>query len=120
MATGDQLMTLSQAAEKCACSPKTIRRAVDAGQLSACRLGESARSDRIHPADLALWWGKCKVRVCPSPSVRMDITKLPLVSAEEQLANLLGIGRSKMPRTTSGKCSQKSVKLRLVENRTGP
>jgi len=34
-----KLMTLAEAAERNACSPKTVRRAIDAGQLAAVRLG---------------------------------------------------------------------------------
>jgi len=47
-----KLMTLAEAAERSAYSPKTIRRAIDAGQLTAVRLGSGAKSDQIHPTDL--------------------------------------------------------------------
>lgn len=118
MGTSEQLMTLSQAADNCACSTKTLRRAIDAGQLTACRLGSSPKSDRIHPADLNAWWAKCKVKTCQSPSVPMDTTKLPSVSADEQLESLLATGRSRTPKTTSAKCLPRSATLRLVASRS--
>lgn len=117
MSAAEKLMTLAQAADRCECSTKTLRRAIDAGELAACRLGQGPKSDRIHPADLNAWWAKCKVRTCPSPSVPMDTTKLPSASADEQLANLLGIGPSRTPRHTSARCSPRSGTLRLVASR---
>lgn len=119
MAAADRLMTLAQAADNCACSPKTLRRAIDAGQLVACRLGQGPKSDRIHPADLNAWWAKCKVATCQSPSAPMGTIKLPSASADEQLASLLAIGRSKTPKRTSAKCSPQSATLRLVASRNG-
>lgn len=100
MDSNPKLMTLAEAAKQSACSPKTIRRAVDAGQLAACRLGESARSDRIHAADLADWWGRSKVK--PSPGIQMPAVKpaLPDDDAYNRLAELLGLdesGRKKTP-----------------------
>lgn len=62
-------MTLAEAAERSACSPKTIRRAVDAGQLVAVRLGASARSDRIHPADLEDRWKQSRHVFAPRPAI---------------------------------------------------
>lgn len=55
-----KLMTLAQAAEQCECSPKTLRRAIDAGQLVAIRLGLGPKSDRIHPDDLEAFWRKAR------------------------------------------------------------
>ena len=49
---GSMLLTIRQAAEHLACSPKMVRRAIDRGELKCVRIGESARSDRIHPEDL--------------------------------------------------------------------
>lgn len=118
MGTSEQLMTLSQAADNCACSTKTLRRAIDAGQLTACRLGSSPKSDRIHPADLNAWWAKCKVKTCQSPSVPTATIKLPSASVEERIEKLLGIGRSRTPRSTSAKCSPPSATLRLVASRS--
>lgn len=94
MSAAEKLMTLAQAAEHCACSVKTLRRAIDAGQLAAARLGQGPRSDRIHPADLAVWWAKCKVKVCPSPSVPTDTIKSPSDTADERIARLLATGPS--------------------------
>lgn len=36
MESGNKLLTLAQAAELSACSTKTLRRAIDAGELAAC------------------------------------------------------------------------------------
>lgn len=52
MALSGKLMTLAEAAERSACAPKTIRRAIDTAQLTAVRLGSGAKSYRIPPADL--------------------------------------------------------------------
>lgn len=90
MALSGKLMTLAEAAERSACSPKTIRRAIDAGQLVAVRLGSSARSDRIHPADLEGWWRRS--RHSPSstpPSSALACPHIP--NADERLAALLDL-----------------------------
>lgn len=72
-----KLMTLAQASEHCACHPRTLRRAIDIGELAACRLGQGPKSDRIHPVDLATWLDKCRAKtLCPSPSVPMATIKL--------------------------------------------
>lgn len=55
-----KLMTVAQAAELCECSPKTLRRAIDSGQLAAIRLGIGPKSDRIHPDDLEVFWKKAR------------------------------------------------------------
>lgn len=118
MSAAEKLMTIAQAAEQCACHPRTLRRAIDMGELAACRLGQGPKSDRIHPVDLAVWLGKCKAKtVCPSPSAPMALTKLPSASADELLESRLGIGRSRTRGHTSRKCSPQSRTLRLVENR---
>ncbi|WP_430543372.1 excisionase family DNA-binding protein [Stenotrophomonas maltophilia] len=56
---------LAQAAELCACHLRTLRRAINDGQLTAMRSGQGARSDRIHAADLEAW-GSCS-GTCPHP-----------------------------------------------------
>lgn len=53
------LLTIRQAAEKLAVSPKTIRRAIDSGRLKVRRLGQSAKSERIHPNDLEAFLDSC-------------------------------------------------------------
>ncbi|WP_448134498.1 helix-turn-helix domain-containing protein [Stenotrophomonas rhizophila] len=91
-------MTLAQAAELSACSTKTLRRAIDAGSLAACRLGQGAKSDRIHPEDLAVWWAKCRLQACQSPSVPTEAIKLQLDTAEERIARRLAAGRTRTPK----------------------
>ncbi|HFT6992563.1 TPA: helix-turn-helix domain-containing protein [Stenotrophomonas maltophilia] len=83
-------MTLAEAAERSACSPKTVRRAIDAGQLTAVRLGASARSDRIHPADLEDWWERSRRASAVLPAVPKASQAPPCPgSADERLAALL-------------------------------
>ncbi len=88
-----KLLTLAQAAELSACSTKALRRAIDAGQLQACRLGQSARSDRIHPNDLSTWWAQSRVATpqlsLPAPSLRPPRWD----SADDRVAEMLGVRR---------------------------
>lgn len=93
MSDNGRLMTLAQAAERSACSVKTVRRAIDNGQLTAYRLGQGAKSDRIHPAELDAWWAKSRLAIphfsFPNPPRR----PIPQDSADESLADMLGIPR---------------------------
>ncbi len=90
MALPGKLMTLAEAAERSACSPKTIRRAIDAGQLVAVRLGASARSDRVHPADLEDWWERSRRASAVGPAAPRASQCVPRPgSADERLAALL-------------------------------
>ncbi|HGM7307605.1 TPA: helix-turn-helix domain-containing protein [Stenotrophomonas maltophilia] len=83
-------MTLAEAAERSACSPKTILRAIDAGQLVAVRLGASTRSDRIHPADLEDWWQRSRQQATVAPAAPRASQSVPRPgSADERLAALL-------------------------------
>lgn len=41
----EKLMTVAQAAEQCECCPRTLRRAIDTGQLAAIRLGLGPKSE---------------------------------------------------------------------------
>lgn len=85
-----KLMTLAEAAERSACSPKTVRRAIDAGQLVAVRLGASARSDRVHPADLEDWWERSRRASAVEPAAPRASQSVPRPgSADERLAALL-------------------------------
>lgn len=89
-----KLLTVAEAAERSACSTKTLRRAIDAGQLKVCRLGHSPKSDRVHPADLSAWWARSKLILpqflFPDPTRRL----VPHDSADDRLAAMLGIARS--------------------------
>lgn len=91
-----KLMTLAQAAELSACSPRTLRRAINDGQLIAMRLGQSGKSDRIHAADLEAWWQRSRLRPVadPQPSLPRDMQPPPLDTAEERIARRLGISTS--------------------------
>lgn len=94
MSDAGKLLTVAQAAELSACSTKTLRRAIDAGQLKVCRLGQSAKSDRVHPDDLSAWWAQSRYVVpqfsFPDPTRRL----VPHDSADDRLAAMLGIARS--------------------------
>lgn len=106
-----KLMTVAQAAEQCECCPRTLRRAIDTGQLVAIRLGVGPKSDRIHPDDLEAFWRKARYQpvqvrlaeigrfVCP-PTVDPD-TRLEMRLAEIRLA------RKKRP----GKVTKASLKM---------
>lgn len=98
----EKLLTLRQAAEQCECSPKTLRRAIDAGDLVAVRLGSSSKSDRIHPGDLQRYWQLRRTgvaHVIPTPAVAL---KIHASTTEERLERLLGIGtRAARPRKKS-------------------
>ncbi|MCU1150998.1 MULTISPECIES: helix-turn-helix domain-containing protein [Stenotrophomonas] len=83
-------MTVAEAAEQSACSAKTIRRAINTGQLTAVRLGSSARSDRIHPADLEDWWRRSQHSPSSTPpSSALACPHMP--NADERLAALLDL-----------------------------
>lgn len=117
MSAAEKLMTVAQAAEHCACNPRTLRRAIDIGELAACRLGQGPKSDRIHPVDLAVWLGKCKVKnQCQSLSVPTATIKLQSDTVEERIARLLDSGRSRTRKSTNASTSPRSRTLRLVEN----
>ncbi|UQA70042.1 excisionase family DNA-binding protein [Stenotrophomonas riyadhensis] len=60
-------MTVAEAAEQSTCSAKTIRRAIDSGRLTAVRLRQRAKSDRIHREDLEAWWRQCRLRPAAVP-----------------------------------------------------
>lgn len=86
-------MTLAQAAELSACSTKTLRRAIDAGQLTAYRLGQGAKSDRIHPAELDAWWAKSRLAVVPP--IRLPMASPSLETEDEQIARILARSATK-------------------------
>lgn len=119
MSAAERLLTIAQAAERSECSAKTLRRAIAAGDLAAVRVGSSPRSDRIHPADLAAFWARRRVRQCQSASERTEAIKLPSVTAEERIARLLATGPTPTPKRSSGNGSRQSRTLRLVASQNG-
>jgi excisionase family DNA binding protein len=53
-----EFLTIAEAAERVRCNERTIRRAIDTGQLRAARVRGRSRSRggyRIRPADLESW-----------------------------------------------------------------
>jgi len=46
------LLTIKEAAAHLNVSPRTVRKAIDAGALKVVRLTQTRRGDRIHPDDL--------------------------------------------------------------------
>jgi excisionase family DNA binding protein len=62
------LLTIAQAAEMLAVSPKTLRRIIDRGEIKIVALGETARGDRIHPDDLKQYLDRmrrARPKTCP-------------------------------------------------------
>lgn len=102
-----KLLTLAQAAELSACSVKTLRRAIEAGKLSACRLGQGAKSDRIHPTDLDAWWAKSRLVAVPSPKLPfMPPPRLSMETEGEQMARILARCGGKAKPVTKGKAKR--------------
>jgi len=98
----DKLMTLAQAAELCACHPRTLRRAINDGQLTAMRLGQSAKSDRIHTADLEAWWQRSRYVPPPMPEFPKTTFMGPLVSdADDRLEERLATKPTKSTAKTA-------------------
>ncbi|MGY5942913.1 helix-turn-helix domain-containing protein [Stenotrophomonas forensis] len=101
MESNSKLLTLTQAAELSACSTRTLRRAIGAGRLAVARLGQSAKSDRIHVDDLEEWWRQSRYMAAPMPVFPKVPIKVPLVSeADVRLEKLL---RAKKPKAASKK-----------------
>lgn len=117
--TAERLMTLAQAAESSGVSTKTLRRAIEAGELEACRLGTSAKSDRIHPTDLRIWWARRKLSQCQSQSAPTAAIKSPSATADERIEKLLGTGAGRTPKSSNGSGLLPSRKLQLVASRKG-
>lgn len=102
MESGNRLLTLAQAAELSACSKQTLRRAIDDGELATVRLGRSAKSDRIHRADLEAWWQRSRYVPPPMPAFPKATFMGPLVSdADERLEKLLATRRTKSATKTT-------------------
>lgn len=91
-----ELLTLREAAGPLKCSPKQVRRLIDAGLLKAVRLGIGARSDRVHPADLEDYISRGrKFRPCQSASVpTATASKLPSAGKARPIAEVLATGRA--------------------------
>ena len=62
-----RLYTVKIVANILDCSTKTVRRAINAGHLKVVRLGESAKSDRVHPDELDIFI-RNRSRTCHSTS----------------------------------------------------
>lgn len=92
MSDAGKLLTLDQSDELLACSSRTLRCATDTEQLQACRLGQRAKSDRIHPDELD---GVGPAQSCgpplslPAPSLGPP----PQDSADDRVAEMLGVRR---------------------------
>src|SRR5690606_14693559 len=114
-----KLLTFEQAAERCECDARTLRRAAASGDLAVVRLGSGPKSDRIHPADLAAFWARRRVKQCQSPSVKTEAIRSPSATADERTARLLATGPTPTPKPTNGRGSAKSGTLRLVASRKG-
>jgi excisionase family DNA binding protein len=111
------LLTFAEAAERCRCSIKTLRRAANAGKLTVTRLGSSARSDRLHPRDLNAYLQRS--RVCQSTSAKMAPTSSPFGTPEYDIESLIGAGRIGTRGNTSRGSNAKPATLRVVSSRNG-
>ena len=110
---GDKLLTFREAAEQCSCARKTLRAAVGSGDLVPIRLGSSAKSDRIHPADLAAFIARR--RRCLSASEEVPgLGKLLCVGADERLDALVHAGRASKRVRSKPSCSRTLPPLKLV------
>lgn len=102
MESCNKLLTLMQAAELSACSTRTLRRAIDAGRLAVARLGQSAKSDRIHVDDLEEWWRQSRYVPAPLPVLPKTTSMGPFVSdADERLEKLLATKPTKSAAKTA-------------------
>lgn len=119
MAERPRLLNFAQAAEQCGCGVKTLRRAFLAGVLPVTRLGTGPKSDRIHPADLELWWARSKLTPCQSPSAPREAIKLRSATADERIAVRLGVGLTRTPGRSKRTCSPKPEPPPQESNRTG-
>lgn len=109
--TFDRLLTFAEAAELCAVSPSTLRRAQRCGDLTVIRFGKGAKSDRIHPADLSAFQAARRFQMAPIslPSVGPVLAgRSSVESAEEACRRILGMGRFKKGRQKSGQANGKS------------
>ena len=84
------LLTIAQAAQQLAVCAKTLRRAIDRGELPVVRLGETARADRIHPDDLENYINKLRRArpLCPSVNV-VEFGSWTSISGDSELSDLL-------------------------------
>lgn len=93
-----KLMTVAQAAELCECSPKTLRRAIDSGQLTAIRLGVGPKSDRIHPDDLEAFWEGARFQPTQVSHPPILVPKPPLLDDDVHSRIELLLGKRRKPR----------------------
>ena len=119
MSASLRLLTFAQAAERCQCDERTLRRAASTGGLLVTRLGKGPKSDRIHPTDLAVWLASRRVSRCPSRNAQTEAIKLPSATAAERIERLLGTGRTPTPARSNATGSQPSRTLRLVGSPKG-
>lgn len=85
------LLKVHEAAGPLRCSAKQVRRLIDAGLLKAVRLGRSARSDRIHPADLEDYINRSRKYACPS-SAAATPGRSRSIGKVSAIVDLLGTG----------------------------
>ena len=107
-----KLMTVAQAAEQCECCPRTLRRAIDTGQLVAIRLGLGPKSDRIHPDDLEAFWRKARYQPVQVPPP-FKLGPLPPPASDDveaRIEKLLNAGRKVAKRGAAKLPTKKSPK----------
>lgn len=113
----ERALTMAEAAAMCACSPKTLRRAVKSGILTTIPVGSGTRKRAVLPSDLAAY--QRRIRQCQSPAAKTAPTWSPFVTTASELERLIGAGRTKTRASTNGCSNRKPATLRVVASRNG-
>lgn len=92
MTSALRLMTMLEAAEMLATSKSSAIRLAKAGKLKVIPLGLSARSWRVHPADLDSFMNLNR-QVCPSKNATASIRLSSGTPAQKSIADLLSTGQ---------------------------
>jgi len=91
MTTALRLLTMNQVADLLGTSKSSAIRLAKAGKLKVVPLGLSARSWRVHPADLDAFINQSR-QTCPSTNATARI-KLSSGTPARSIADLLATGR---------------------------
>ena len=108
-----QLLTISETAKRLSCSTRMVRRLVATGRLRVVRLGETARSDRVHPDDLEAFVQVRRGEIAPCRSENAVLSgKLTSRTKDVELEKLLGMGPQKPRPSKSNPKSSKTSSTR--------
>ncbi|MGH8580887.1 MAG: helix-turn-helix domain-containing protein [Gammaproteobacteria bacterium] len=105
------LLTIALAAEQLRVHPRTLRRAIDRGELAVIRCGTSRKSDRIHPEDLEKYIDRqrrfAQEVKCPSVNV-VTLGRYRSLSPDVALESLLAKRRVSRRKSLKPSTSRKS------------